>query len=55
MNRSVILIAFIVFSFVHDGCTGQTPAENNSLKLVATILLPDVSGRIDHLAFDPEH
>lgn len=55
MNRSGILIALIVCSFVHDGCTAQTPAENNSLKLVATIPLPDVSGRIDHLAFDPEH
>jgi DNA-binding beta-propeller fold protein YncE len=25
------------------------------MKLLATITLPDVSGRIDHLAFDPEH
>jgi len=53
--RRTILIALIDFGFIHDGCTAQTPTENNSLKLIATIPLPNVSGRIDHLAFDPEH
>ena len=55
MMRRTILITLIVFGFVHNGCIAQTPVENNSLKLIATIPLPNVSGRIDHLAFDPEH
>lgn len=50
-----IWITLIVFAFNYDGCTAQTPTENNSLKLVATIPLPNVSSRIDHLAFDAEH
>ncbi len=55
MMRRIILITLVAFSFVHGGCTAKAPMENNTLKLVVTIPLPDVSGRIDHLAFDPEH
>lgn len=55
MMRKIISIPFVVFSLWNVGCTAQSPTENNFLKLVATISLPDVSGRIDHLAFDPDH
>lgn len=54
MNRLCIFMTLLAFCFFHDGCTAQKPAENNSLKLLSTIVLPDVSGRIDHLTFDPE-
>ena len=47
--------AVITFCFLHDVCNAQTPSESNSLRLVATIPLPGVSGRIDHLAFDQVH
>jgi YVTN family beta-propeller protein len=33
-------------------CQAQTSFQNDPLKLTATILLPNVSGRIDHLAYD---
>ncbi len=33
-----------------NGCNAQI--QSDSLKLIATIQLPDVNGRIDHLAFD---
>jgi len=48
-------ITLITFCLCQNGCIAQTRDENNSLKLIATISLPNVSGRIDHLAFDPEH
>lgn len=53
--RRIIWITLIVFGICHYGCTAQAPTENNSLKFTATIPLPNVSGRIDHLAFDAEH
>ena len=55
MIRKYFSIIFITFCLCHNGCIAQTRNENNSLKLIATIPLPNVSGRIDHLAFDPEH
>jgi YVTN family beta-propeller protein len=55
MNRKWIFISFFTSFFVHGQCPAQTAVENNLPKLIATILLPEVSGRIDHLAFDPEH
>lgn len=48
------IISIAVFGFWTVSCTAQTMTDN-SMKLVTTITLPDVSGRIDHLAFDPEH
>lgn len=47
----LIVIFFVCFLF--NGCNAQP--QNNSLKLVATIALPTVSGRIDHLSFDAKH
>lgn len=48
-----ILPLFIAVNFYC--CNAQTQLSSNSLKLVTTISLPDVSGRIDHLAFDAVH
>jgi len=40
----------ICVCFLFNGCNAQP--QTNSLKLIASITLPDVSGRIDHLAYD---
>ena len=45
------LVTLILFLF--NGCNAQP--QTNSLKLIASITLPDVSGRIDHLSFDGKH
>src|SRR5258705_11617102 len=52
MKAWLSVAAFVATSLtsVH----GQTgPAANDSLRLIATVTMPDVAGRIDHLAFDP--
>jgi len=54
--KNVLLLSTIIFPlFCLSGCHAQTTIENNSLKLVATVPLPGVSGRIDHCAFDYKH
>ena len=45
--------AIISTCFLFNGCNAQI--QNNSLKLIVSISLPDVSGRIDHLSFDAKH
>src|SRR6186713_1044443 len=45
--------ATISACLLFSGCHAQP--QNNSLKLAATIQLPGVSGRIDHLSFDALH
>lgn len=51
MNKlKAISILVITLSVIN--CFAQNSVLNNGLKLVATIQLPKVSGRIDHLAFD---
>ena len=47
----LIIIIFVCFLF--NGCNAQI--QNNSLKLVTSIPLPNVRGRIDHLSFDTRH
>jgi DNA-binding beta-propeller fold protein YncE len=46
---SVPVICFWICVVV---CQAQTSSQNDLLKLVTTITLPNVSGRIDHLAYD---
>ncbi|MDE3183138.1 MAG: YncE family protein [Bacteroidota bacterium] len=53
MNEKIIIQLFITLSFC--SCHAQTWLNNNSLKLITSISLPDINGRIDHLAFDAEH
>ncbi|MEP7233319.1 MAG: YncE family protein [Ginsengibacter sp.] len=54
MNHSkIILLSLIVFCF--SGCNAQTTSQNNSLNLIASIPLPNVGGRIDHLTFDSKN
>jgi YVTN family beta-propeller protein len=48
----IFSLTLMIFSCFLNGCKGQTTAQNNSLNLTATILLPNVIGRIDHLTFD---
>jgi YVTN family beta-propeller protein len=51
MNKvKAIAILFITFSL--NNCLAQTTVTNKGLQLIAIIQLPNVSGRIDHLAFD---
>lgn len=51
----VILGAGLISLPYFNACSAQTLPQNNSLKLIATIPLPNVSGRIDHLSFDSKH
>ena len=48
-NSKIILLAAILFFFA-SGCKAQS--QTNSLQLIETIPLQNVSGRIDHLSFD---
>lgn len=50
MNEKIIIPLFIALCFC--SCQAQTQLNNTSLKLVTSISLPDVNGRIDHFAFD---
>ncbi len=38
-----------------NGCKGQSQSANKSIQLMATVTMPNVSGRIDHIAFDNKH
>ena len=54
MKHPNSFFAFIIsVCFLLYGCTAQS--QPNFLKLIASIKLPDVSGRIDHLAYDSTH
>ena len=54
MNQlKIYFIAITLFSFCLQGCHAQPSTQSKTLTLIGTIALPDVSGRIDHLAFDP--
>ncbi|MBF4518955.1 YncE family protein [Flavobacterium sp. ANB] len=45
----------IAFCFCLNGCNSQTTTQNQSLQFVASIPLPKISGRMDHLAYDSKH
>jgi YVTN family beta-propeller protein len=51
MNK-IKAIAVLVIGFSLNNCLAQNSVSDKELQLVATIQLPNVSGRIDHLAFD---
>ena len=54
MNQlKIYFFAITLFSFCLQGCNAQPSTQSKTLALIGTIALPDVSGRIDHLAFDP--
>jgi hypothetical protein len=46
------VIFIIIIASCFNNCQAQTSLSNHSLQLVTSIQLPNVSGRIDHLAFD---
>jgi len=50
MKRKLFSIPLCVLCFCLCGCNAQP--QNNSLKLIGSISLPGVSGRIDHLSYD---
>ncbi len=50
-----VLVSIICFWLCLIDCQGQPLSQNNSLKLAATIPLPNVSGRIDHLTFNSKN
>jgi hypothetical protein len=50
MNYTGVLIILLYCA----GCNGQKPFGVSHLELEKTIELPEVKGRIDHLAFNPE-
>lgn len=47
---NLFFLLIISLCFFLNGCSAQP--QSNSLKLIASITLPDVRGRIDHLAYD---
>lgn len=51
-NSKIILLAAILSCFV-SGCKAQS--QTNSLQLIETIPLLNISGRIDHLSFDEKN
>lgn len=55
MKKTGLLLLILAFCHFYKESTAQNPDKNASLKLQAVIALPQVSGRIDHLAFDASH
>src|SRR5258705_4554923 len=53
--ETAFTVIISTFCFCLNGCNAQPVSENSSLKLVASVPLPNVGGRIDHLSFDSEH
>ncbi|WP_301922302.1 YncE family protein [Ferruginibacter sp.] len=54
MNQlKIYFIAITLFSFCLHSCHAQPSTQSKTVPLIGTIALPDVGGRIDHLAFDP--
>jgi YVTN family beta-propeller protein len=54
MNKlKAVVILIVIFSL--NSCFAQNSVSNKELQLVASIQLPNVSGRIDHLAFDSKN
>ena len=52
---SIWLVGAGLIFYLLPGCAAQSStAESKTLNLVASIALPNVNGRIDHLAFDPK-
>jgi DNA-binding beta-propeller fold protein YncE len=52
VRTAVVLIALLAPSGCASPDAQSAPESSSSLRPVATIVLPNVSGRIDHLAFD---
>ena len=56
MKKSLqVLVSVICFWLCLVLCQAQTSSQNDPLKLAATIPLSNVSGRIDHLAYDSKN
>jgi DNA-binding beta-propeller fold protein YncE len=53
MNNSKIILLAAILSCFTSGCKAQL--QTNSLQLIETISLQNVSGRIDHLSFDSKN
>lgn len=53
MNHSKINLLAVIICFFAAGCNAQSPT--NSLQLIETIPLQNISGRIDHLCFDAKN
>ena len=52
MNRIAFIITSVVFTFWLNGCQAQKSAQNKTLRIDTSISMPNVHGRIDHMAFD---
>lgn len=53
-----LIVTLLIFGFCVSGCRAQTRSDNNDnntvLTHIASVPLPGVNGRIDHLAYDYE-
>jgi YVTN family beta-propeller protein len=54
MNKIKAIAILVIIVYVNN-CFAQNTVSNKELHLVTTIQLPNVSGRIDHLAFDTKN
>jgi DNA-binding beta-propeller fold protein YncE len=52
MSRKLIVGALIVYSCFPENCTLQAQPQDHTLQLISSIPLPNVLGRIDHMAFE---
>jgi YVTN family beta-propeller protein len=48
-------LSILIITICLDSCPAQTVTSNQGIKLVTTIQLPDVSGRIDHLSYNAKN
>lgn len=49
---SAFYLAILLVVFGLEGCNAQPSKQGQALTLITSVPLPDVSGRIDHLAYD---
>lgn len=52
MSRKLIVVALIVYSYFPVNGTLQAQSQDHTLQLISSIPLPNVLGRIDHMAFE---
>jgi YVTN family beta-propeller protein len=52
-NQKLFFTVIFMCCVVFAGCKAQS--QNESMKLISSIALPDVNGRIDHLSYDFNH
>lgn len=55
MNKFTLPIVMLITFFSGIHLNGQSPTKNSSLQFLDSIPLPNITGRLDHMAFDEKH